>query len=102
MNDPISAREFHDTPGVEGWRVVGDGACSYFPTSSFEKATRLVEAIGRLPDIEEHQPDIDIRPDGVLAAWLDRAGGFGLVNVATGEEVLGRSRAMELLRSATE
>jgi 4a-hydroxytetrahydrobiopterin dehydratase len=82
MNDPISAREFHDTPGVEGWRVVGDGACSYFPTSSFEKATRLVEAIGRLPDIEEHQPDIDIRPDGVTVRLL-----------TTSDDYYGMSRA---------
>jgi 4a-hydroxytetrahydrobiopterin dehydratase len=70
MNDPISARQFHATAGVEEWRVVGDGACSYFPTGSFEKATRLVEAISRVPGVEEHQPDIDIRPDGVTVRLL--------------------------------
>jgi 4a-hydroxytetrahydrobiopterin dehydratase len=70
MNDPITARQFHATVGVEEWRVVGDGACSYFPTGSFEKATRLVEAISRLPGVEEHQPDIDIRPDGVTVRLL--------------------------------
>jgi 4a-hydroxytetrahydrobiopterin dehydratase len=70
MNDPITARQFHATVGVEEWRVVGDGACSYFPTGSFEKATRLVEAISRVPGVEEHQPDIDIRPDGVTVRLL--------------------------------
>jgi 4a-hydroxytetrahydrobiopterin dehydratase len=70
MNDPITAREFHETAGVEEWRVVGDGACSFFRTGSFESATRLVEAIGRLPGVEEHQPDVDIRPDGVTVRLL--------------------------------
>ncbi len=70
MNDPVTARQFHAAPGVEEWRVVGDGACAYFRTGSFEKATQLVEAISRLPGIEEHQPDIDIRPGGVTVRLL--------------------------------
>jgi len=70
MSDRITAREFHATPGVEEWRVVGDGACTFFRTGSFEQATGLVEAISRLPGVEEHQPDIDIRPDGVTVRLL--------------------------------
>jgi 4a-hydroxytetrahydrobiopterin dehydratase len=70
MNDRITARQFHATPGVEEWRVVGDGACTYFRTGSFEEATRLVEAISRLPGVEQHQPDIDIRPNGVTVRLL--------------------------------
>ena len=70
MNDHMTAREFHATPGVEEWRVVGDGACTFFRTGSFEEATRLVEAISRLRGVEEHQPDIDIRPDGVTVRLL--------------------------------
>jgi 4a-hydroxytetrahydrobiopterin dehydratase len=70
MSDRITAREFHATPGVEEWRVVGDGACSFFPIGSFEEATRLVDAISRLPGVEMHSPDIDIRPDGVTVRLL--------------------------------
>ena len=66
----MTASQFHATPGVEEWRVIGDGACSFFRTGSFEVATRLVDAISRLPGIEEHQPDIDIRPDGVTVRLL--------------------------------
>jgi outer membrane protein assembly factor BamB len=60
------------------------------------------ELVVNIRPAPEEVVQVDIRPDGVLAAWLDRAGGFGLVNVTTGEEVLERSRAMELLRSEAE
>lgn len=70
MSDRITAREFHATPGAEEWRVVGDGASSFFRIGSFEEATRLVDAISRLPGVEKHPPDIDIRPDGVTVRLL--------------------------------
>lgn len=42
---------------------------------------------------------VDIGADGALVGWVDRAGGFGLVDTSTGQEALDRSRAMELLGS---
>lgn len=82
MIDPITAREFHATPGVDEWRVIGDGACLFFRTTSFEQATRLIEAISRLPGVEDHQPDIDIRPDGLTVRLL-----------TSGDDYYGMSRA---------
>ncbi len=35
MTDQITARQFHESDGVEDWRVVGEGACTYFRTGSF-------------------------------------------------------------------
>jgi hypothetical protein len=37
MTDRISPKQFHESEGVEDWRVIGDGACAYFPTASLWK-----------------------------------------------------------------
>ena len=70
MTEPITAREFHATAGLEDWRVLGDGACAYFRTGSFSAGVRLVRAIGELPGVDDHGPDVDLRPDGVTVRLL--------------------------------
>ena len=73
MFEPISAREFHATEGTQDWRVIGDGATAFFATTSFADAVRLVEAIGRLPGVEDHEPDVDVRQGGVTVRLLSRS-----------------------------
>jgi 4a-hydroxytetrahydrobiopterin dehydratase len=70
MTEPITAREFHETQGVEDWRVVGDGACAYFRTGSFAAGARLVQAIGELDGIDDRHTDVDLRPDGVTVRLI--------------------------------
>jgi 4a-hydroxytetrahydrobiopterin dehydratase len=70
MSDRITPQQFHASEGTEEWRVLGDGACAYFRTGSFAAAARFVQAIGALPDIENHPPDVDVRPDGVTVRLL--------------------------------
>jgi 4a-hydroxytetrahydrobiopterin dehydratase len=65
MNDGISPQQFHESPGVEEWRVVGDGACAFYRTGSFAESARLVQAIGELPGVDDHRPDVDVRRAGV-------------------------------------
>src|SRR4249920_1030495 len=65
MTEMISASQFHEADGTEDWRVVSDGACTFLGTDSFAQAAALVHAIGELPGVEAHRPDIDIRPDGM-------------------------------------
>jgi len=73
MTDAITARDFHQADGAEDWRVVGDGACAYFPIESFAAAARFVQAIGELPGIDAHTPDVDVRPDGVTVRLLTKS-----------------------------
>jgi len=73
MPDNISPKQFHEAPGTEDWRVLGEGAQAFFPTSSFAQAAQLVDAIAKLPGIEDHQPDVDIRADGVTARLLSKS-----------------------------
>ena len=70
MTDGISPKQFHESEGVEEWRVIGDGACAYFRTGSFAAGARLVEAISHLPGVEDHKPDVDLRPDGVTVRLI--------------------------------
>jgi 4a-hydroxytetrahydrobiopterin dehydratase len=50
--------------------VLGDGACAYFRTGSFAAGARLVQAIGELPGVDDHPPDVDVRPDGVTVRLI--------------------------------
>jgi 4a-hydroxytetrahydrobiopterin dehydratase len=70
MTDQISAKQFRESEGVEDWRVLGDGACAYFRTGSLAEAARLVQAISELPGVEDHQPDLDVRHDGVTVRLI--------------------------------
>ena len=68
--EPISARQFHEAEGVEDWRVLGEGACTYFRTGSFAAGARLVVAIGGLAGLDDHHPDVDLRHGGVTARLI--------------------------------
>jgi 4a-hydroxytetrahydrobiopterin dehydratase len=70
MTDQISPKQFRESEGVEDWRVLGDGACAYFRTGSLAEAARLVQAISELPGVEDHQPDLDVRGDGVTVRLI--------------------------------
>jgi 4a-hydroxytetrahydrobiopterin dehydratase len=70
MTDQIRVRQFHESEGVEDWRVLGDGACAFFRTGSFAAGARLVGAIGELASIDDHHPDVDVRHDGVTVRLI--------------------------------
>ena len=70
MSENITPTQFHDAEGLEDWRVLGDGACAYFRTGSFAAGARLVAAIGELPDLDQHHPDVDLRDDGVTVLLI--------------------------------
>jgi 4a-hydroxytetrahydrobiopterin dehydratase len=70
MTQRITPRQFHQADGVEDWRVVGEGACTYFRTGSFGAGARLVHAIGQLAGLEDHHPDVDLRYGGVTVRLI--------------------------------
>src|SRR5437867_11980931 len=70
MSDWITARRFHESEGVEDWRVVGEGACGYFRTGSFAAGARFVNAISELGGLDDHHPDVDLRYDGVIVRLI--------------------------------
>jgi 4a-hydroxytetrahydrobiopterin dehydratase len=70
MTESITPRQFHEADGVEDWRVVGEGACTYFRTGSFAASAGLVDAIGELAGLEDHHPDVDLRYGGVTVRLI--------------------------------
>src|SRR6266568_794345 len=77
MTDHISPTQFRESEGVDDWRVLGDGANAYFRTGSFAAGARLVQAISELPGVDDLQPDIDVRHDGVSARMVAFIEGYG-------------------------
>ena len=70
MTDRITVRQFRESEGVEDWRVLGEGACTYFRTGSFAAGARLVQAVGELTGLDDHYPDVDLRHDGVTVRLI--------------------------------
>jgi 4a-hydroxytetrahydrobiopterin dehydratase len=71
MKDAISPKQFHQSEGVEDWRVLGgDGATAYFRTPSFATSAKLVQAISALPGVDDERPAIDVRRDGVTVRMI--------------------------------
>jgi 4a-hydroxytetrahydrobiopterin dehydratase len=66
----ITPSAFHEADGAEEWRVIGEGACTFFRTGSFAAAARLVDAISELPGLDAHHPDVDVRHDGVTVRLI--------------------------------
>jgi 4a-hydroxytetrahydrobiopterin dehydratase len=70
VTDPVTARQFHEAEGVEDWRVLAEGACAFFRTGSFAAGARLVDAISKLADLDDHHPDVDVRYEGVTVRLI--------------------------------
>src|SRR5256886_2028657 len=70
MKDQITPRQFHESVGVEDWRVVGEGACAFFRTESFATGARLVTAISELAGLDDHHPDVDLRHEGAMVRLI--------------------------------
>src|SRR2546430_12865431 len=56
MSDWVTARRFHESEGVEDWRVVGEGACAHFRTGSFAAGAPLLKGISGVAGLDEQHP----------------------------------------------
>jgi 4a-hydroxytetrahydrobiopterin dehydratase len=81
MTERLTATQFAESGGVEDWRVLwGAGfACAYFATGSFQAGVALVQEIGSLAAAASHDPDVDLRAEGVTVR-LFSAGTYGLTD----------------------
>lgn len=76
MSVPITAREFHESEGLEDWRVLGEGAAIFLRTGSFAESARLVQAIGQISSIGDHPPAVDVRGGGVTVRLISVANDY--------------------------
>src|SRR5438067_13807503 len=101
--DQISPKQFRESEGVDEWRVLGDGANAYFRTGSLAAGARLVQAIGELPGVDDLQPDVDVRHDGVtvrMVAFIEGYGGMLRGHVELARKISAAARKLGLSRHA--
>lgn len=61
MTDRMSSRAFHESEGVEDWRVLYGRAFACFRTGSFVTGVALVAAIAEEAEALDHHPDVQLR-----------------------------------------
>ncbi|CAM5745559.1 hypothetical protein STAFG_1339 [Streptomyces afghaniensis 772] len=66
----VRPQQFHETVGVEDWRVVGEGACAYFRAGSFAAGAEFLQAISEIPGVGDDHPDVDVRREGVTVRLI--------------------------------
>jgi 4a-hydroxytetrahydrobiopterin dehydratase len=67
--------DFHASPGVGDWRVLFWGAHAFYRTRSFAEAAEFVAAIAEAAAVVGHDPDVDVRPEGVTIRSFSRIDG---------------------------
>jgi len=73
--EQLFPKEFHASPGVEDWRVLFWGAHVFYRTPSFDQAAEFVSAIAGAARTVGHDPDVDVRPEGVTVRTCSRPDG---------------------------
>jgi 4a-hydroxytetrahydrobiopterin dehydratase len=63
MTDQITMGRFLE--GAPDWRIVSDGACAFFETSSLAQSAAFVDALASIPNLSGHQYGIDLRQAGI-------------------------------------
>ncbi|MCB7137865.1 VOC family protein [Cellulosimicrobium marinum] len=96
-SDRVTAREFHDSDGVEDWRVLLATAQTLFRTGSFTAGVELVDAIGELAEAANHHPDVDLRYGTVTVRLTSHdVGGLSRRDVELARQVSAAARELDL------
>jgi 4a-hydroxytetrahydrobiopterin dehydratase len=97
MTERITPQQFHEAVGVEDWRVLFEGACAHFRTGSFAAGVALVDAIGRLADVANHHPDVDLRYGGVTVRLMTHeVEGLSERDVALAQKISEAARELDV------
>jgi 4a-hydroxytetrahydrobiopterin dehydratase len=77
VTENISPKQFRESEGAGDWRVLGDGANAFFRTKSLAESARFVQAISEIAGIEENEPAVDVRHDGVTVRFITWRADYG-------------------------
>ncbi|MDT4989559.1 MAG: 4a-hydroxytetrahydrobiopterin dehydratase [Micromonosporaceae bacterium] len=104
MTDLIKAQQFRKSAGVEDWRALwgGQWACAHFRTGSFGVGITLVAAIAELAAAANHDPDVDLRPDGVTVRLFSHdVGGLSIRDVELARKISAAARNLDVSADPT-
>lgn len=79
-DERLTAKAFHAAEGVGDWRVLFWGAHAHWRCSSLVEGAKLVAAIVDVATELGHEPDVDLRPEGVTVRTC--SGEFGALSEA--------------------
>jgi 4a-hydroxytetrahydrobiopterin dehydratase len=97
MVERVVGTQFHEAEGVEDWRVVYNGAKTFFATGSFEKGVALVDAIAKIATAAGHHPDIDLRYNGVVVrVWTYSIGRLTDLDIALARQISAAARELDI------
>ncbi|WP_344372734.1 VOC family protein [Agromyces tropicus] len=68
----LSPEAFHDAEGVDDWRVLYWGAHAFFRAASYAEGAAFVAAITSRDEVARHEPDVDLRHEGVAVKLISR------------------------------
>ncbi|ANJ28088.1 hypothetical protein ATC03_16590 [Agromyces aureus] len=71
-SEKITPKQFHDADGVDDWRVLYWGAHAFFRADSFAQGASFVAGIAELVADTRHDPDVDLRREGVAVKLITR------------------------------
>jgi 4a-hydroxytetrahydrobiopterin dehydratase len=93
--DGITSRDFYAAEDTGEWRILGDGATTFYRTASYAESARLVDAISRIEGLDDHPVDLDIRVDGVtarLVTYTDDYYGMTRRDIAVAQRITAAAR----------
>jgi len=97
MTERINSRQFHESEGIDDWRVLYGRAFANYRTGSFAKGVALVDAIGALADAANHHPDIDLRYQDVTVRLVTHeVGGLSTRDVELAREISAAARDLDV------
>jgi 4a-hydroxytetrahydrobiopterin dehydratase len=95
MTERINSRQFHESEGIQDWRVLYGRAVAHFATGSFATGVALVDAIGTLADAANHHPDVDLRYQGVTVRLATHeVGGLSTRDLELAREISAAARGL--------
>jgi 4a-hydroxytetrahydrobiopterin dehydratase len=102
MRDPITAKQFHDSDGIEDWRVVSGGASAVYRVSSFSEGVGFAVLIASIADELDHHPDVDLRARSVtIRTRTHSANSLTEMDVALAQRIQVAARQLELVADPT-
>ncbi|MGY4642435.1 DinB family protein [Cellulomonas sp. URHB0016] len=94
----ITPAQFHESDGVEDWRVLSGAAQAQFRTGSFATGVAFVDAIGELADAADHHPDVDLRYSGVTVRLVSHdVGGLSDRDVRLARQISDAARELDIV-----
>jgi 4a-hydroxytetrahydrobiopterin dehydratase len=97
MVESITPQQFHESAGVDDWRVIGIEVSATFHSGSFARGVEFIDAIGVLADSANHHPDVDLRyPSVTVRLTTHEIHGLSDRDASLAREISALAREMDI------